>query len=50
MILNGLRFFSESFFEGQVEWKYLALTKTELPTSKVGMGKRQGSVGPWYRS
>jgi hypothetical protein len=46
MISKGPRFFSESFFEGQVERKYLALTKTELPISKAGAGILLESAGP----
>jgi hypothetical protein len=45
MISKGLRFFSESFFKGWVEWKYLALTKTELPISKAGAGIYLESTG-----
>ena len=39
MIRYGLRFFLESFLEGQVNWKYLALTYTWSPTLKSGAGE-----------
>lgn len=41
------RFFSESFLEGRVEQKYLALTKAWLPILKSGGCKCFASVGPW---
>ena len=40
MIRYGPRFFLESFLEGWVDWKYLALTYTWLPTLKSGAGDR----------
>ena len=36
MMGYGPRFFSDSFLDGRVERKYLALTKTWLPTLKSG--------------
>ena len=48
MIVYGPRFFSESFFEGHVEWRYLALTNTWSPTLKSGAGVHQASTGTWY--
>ena len=47
MIRYGPRFFLESFLEGQVDQKYLALTYTWLPTLKSGTGEHLASAGPW---
>jgi hypothetical protein len=46
MMEYGPRFFSESFLEGRVDLKYLALTKTWSPTVKSGAGVRLASAGP----
>ena len=47
MMGYGPRFFSESFLDGRIEWKYLALTKTWSPTLKSGKYDHFVSVGPW---
>ena len=48
MIVYGPRFFSESFFEGHVEQKYLALMNAWSPILKSGARVHWASTGPWY--
>ena len=48
MIIYSPRFFSESFFEGCVEQRYLALMNTWSLTLKSGTRVHQASMGPWY--
>jgi len=36
IISYGPRYFSESFFDGRVVWKYCDLTNTDCPTWKSG--------------
>ena len=48
MIVYGPRFFLESFFEGHIEQKYLALTNTWSLTLKSGARVCRASAGPWY--
>ena len=47
MMGYGPRFFSDSFLDGRIEQKYLALTKTWLPTLKSGSCDHFTSAGPW---
>ena len=42
------KIFLESFFEGHIEQKYLALMNTWSSTLKSGAGVHQVSVGSWY--
>ena len=42
-----LRFFSDSFLDGRVKQKYLALTKTWSPTLKSGGRDHFTSAGLW---
>ena len=47
IISKGPRNFSESFLDGQVERKNLALTKACCPTLKGGAEVRRRLAGPW---
>ena len=44
---NGPKFFSDSFFEGLVVQKYVALMKMKSPILKSGAVDRRESAGPW---
>lgn len=46
MILKGPKNFSESFFEGLVEWKNYAFTNTCWPTLNSRAALQHVSAGP----
>jgi len=48
IISYGPRYFSESFFDGRVVWKYCDLTNTGSPTWKSGDCCRRELVEGWY--
>ena len=48
IILYGLRYFSESFFNGRVIWKYCDLTNTTCPAWKSSSCCRQESAEGLY--
>ena len=45
-MIYGSKFFSESFLEGLVDQKYLALSKIRSPTLKSSAEDHLASVGP----
>jgi len=48
IISYGPRYFSESFFDGRVVWKYCDLTNTDCPTWKSGACCQRESVEGLY--
>ena len=46
IMIYGSKFFSESFLEGLVDQKYLALSKIRSPTLKSSAEDHLASVGP----
>ena len=47
IISNGPNFFSDSFVDGLVVQRYVALTKMKLTILKSGAADQQESMGPW---